>query len=94
MKNGSDKDPKERLPVRPLLLDAKSLAAVLSVSRTTVYQMNNTGELGPMPIRFGRRTLWRYGEIAAWVRAGCPRREVWAKMAQERGFGHQFGRRF
>lgn len=33
-------------------------------------------------------------EITAWVRAGCPRRELWLRMAQDQGFGHQFGQRF
>ncbi len=87
-------DTKSRTGVAPLLLDAKSVAAVLSVSLRTIYGMKSTGEIGPIPIRLGRRTLWRYEEIAAWVRAGCPRRELWLKMAQDQGFGHQFGQQF
>ncbi len=85
---------KERLPITPLLLSANEVAAALSVSRATVYQMSNTGLLGPMPIALGGRKLWRYEELAAWVRAGCPARERWVKMAQEQGFGHQYGQRF
>lgn len=87
-------DAESPTPVPPLLLNGKAVASVLSVSRTMVYQLHNTGQLGPMPIRFGRRILWRYEELAAWVRAGCPRRELWVKMAQEQGFGDQFNRRF
>lgn len=78
----------------PLLLDVKAVGTLLSVSRSTIYQMNNTGQLGPMPVALGCRKLWRYEELAAWVRAGCPARELWVKMAQEQGFGHQGGRRF
>jgi predicted DNA-binding transcriptional regulator AlpA len=85
---------KERLSITPLLPSANEVAAALSVSRTTVYQMSNTGLLGPMPIALGGRKLWRYEELAAWVRAGCPARERWVKMAQEQGFGHQYGQRF
>jgi predicted DNA-binding transcriptional regulator AlpA len=84
----------ERLPITPLLLSGNEIAAVLSVSTRSVYSMMSTSTLGPLPIRLGRRTLWRYEELAAWVRAGCPAREVWVKMAQEQGFGHRGGRRF
>jgi len=76
------------------MLDARATGAVLSVSRTTIYSMNNTGELGPMPIKLGGRKLWRHAVILAWVRAGCPPRTKWFKMAQDQGFGHQFGQRF
>ena len=87
-------DTNDQVGVAPLLLDAKAVATMLSVSLRTIYGMKSTGELGPIPIRFGRRTLWRYEEIAAWVRAACPRRERWLKMAQDQEFGHQFGQRF
>lgn len=78
----------------PLLVDGKGLAAMLSIGLSLVYQMDRSGHLGPMGLRLGRRRLWRRDEVAAWVRAGCPRREMWLKMAQEQGFGHQGGRRF
>ena len=47
-----------------------------------------------MSIKMGARRLWRYEERAAWVHAGCPQRELWFKMAQEQGSGHQHGQRF
>ena len=88
-------DARDQQPgVAPLLLDAKAVATILSVSRSTLYRMSNTGQLGPMPITLGRRKLWRHEEILAWVRAGCPRRELWLRMAQDQGFGHQHGQRF
>jgi predicted DNA-binding transcriptional regulator AlpA len=95
MKNSRDKaNKRDRSDITPLLLDAAAVAAVLSVSRRTIYSLMSTSTLGPLPIRFGKRTLWRYEELAAWVRAGCPRRDVWLKMAQEQGFGYQGGQRF
>lgn len=95
MENAPDKpDVTDSRASTPLLLDAKAVATALSVSRTTIYLMSNTGELGPMPIALGRRKLWRSEELTAWVRAGCPPRGRWVKMAQEQGFGHQFGRTF
>ena len=84
----------DQTPTAPLLVNAKGLATMLSIGVSLVYQMDSSGHLGPMAIRFGRRRLWRREEVAAWVRAGCPRREVWVKMAQEQGFKHQSGRRF
>ena len=88
-------DAKDQQPgVAPLLLDVKAVAGVLSVGTRMIYSMMSSGELGPLPIRLGRRRLWRYEELAAWVHAGCPRRELWLKMAQDQGFGHQFGQRF
>ena len=80
-------DTKSQADVAPLLLDAKSVAMLLSSSRSMLYQISNTGELGPMFIKLGTRSLWRYDELAAWVRAGCPRRELWVKMAQDQGVG-------
>lgn len=85
---------KDQASVAPLLLDGKALAAMLSIGLSKLYQMDRSGQLGPMPLEFGRRTLWRTEEIVAWVRAGCPRRELWLTMAQDQGFGHQFGQRF
>ncbi len=87
-------DTKSQADVGPLLLDAKAVAAVLSISRSMLYQISNTGELGPMFIKLGTRSLWRYDELSAWVRAGCPPRGVWLTMAQNQGFGRQDGRRF
>jgi predicted DNA-binding transcriptional regulator AlpA len=85
---------KDQGGVAPLLLDAKAVAGLLSVGIRMIYSMRSSGELGPIPIRLGRRRLWRYDELAAWVRAGCPSRGAWVRMAQDQGFGHQFGRRF
>jgi len=87
-------DTKSQTGVTPLLVDGKALAAMLSIGLSKLYQMDRSGHLGPMPMKFGRRTLWRTEEVAAWVRAGCPRRELWLKMAQDQGFGHQYGRRY
>jgi len=44
--------PKDQPDVVPLLLDVKAVAALLSVGRSTIYLINDTVELGPMPIAF------------------------------------------
>jgi predicted DNA-binding transcriptional regulator AlpA len=63
--------------VTPLLIGADGVAAMLGVSRRTVYSMQSTGELGPMALTVGGRKLWRTEELSRWVAAGCPRRELW-----------------
>jgi hypothetical protein len=95
METTGDKSNKQDQPVvTPLLLNGKAVAAALSIGLSLLYQMDRSGQLGPMGLRLGRRRLWRLEELRAWVQAGCPRRELWVKMAQEQGFGHQLGQRF
>jgi len=67
----------------PLLIDAEGVAAMLQVSRRTVYGMQSTGELGPMALTVGGRKLWRVEELTRWVLNGCPRREVWVERQKE-----------
>ena len=62
----------------PLLIDARTVAEVLGIGLSCLYSMDRSGELGPQGLYLRRRRLWPVEEIQAWVRAGCPRREVWA----------------
>ncbi len=71
---------KIQVSLAPLLIDADGVAAMLGVSRRTVYSMQSTGELGPMALTVGGRKLWRTEELSRWVAAGCPRREVWVDL--------------
>jgi predicted DNA-binding transcriptional regulator AlpA len=60
-----------------LLLDAKASAQLVGVSERFFWAMHSSGELGPLPIRLGKRTLWSRFELMDWVKARCPRREQW-----------------
>jgi predicted DNA-binding transcriptional regulator AlpA len=40
------------------------------------WSLNTAGKT-PLPVRLGRRTLWRAEELAEWCRAGCPSRDRW-----------------
>jgi predicted DNA-binding transcriptional regulator AlpA len=61
----------------PLLLDARGVAQLLSVSRATVYTLHSTGKL-PRPIRpTGHDPRWSLAELRDWTSAGCPSRETW-----------------
>jgi excisionase family DNA binding protein len=67
----------------PLLVDFKTAARLIGVGVSTFYAMDRSGELGPQGIRLRRRRLWPREELAAWVRAGCPRRELWEAMSKD-----------
>jgi predicted DNA-binding transcriptional regulator AlpA len=60
----------------PLLVDARDAAALCGVSRAHWLALNSSGRV-PMPVRLGRRVLWRTAELSAWIEAGCPARDRW-----------------
>ncbi len=62
--------------VGPLLLTASSAAALCGKSVRTWRSWDAAGRI-PRPVRIGRSTLWRVGELHAWIGAGCPRRDEW-----------------
>jgi prophage regulatory protein len=58
------------------LIDAKTLGAMLRVSRRTVFRLNSLAKI-PMPVRIGGAIRWRAEEISAWLAAGAPDRKTW-----------------
>ena len=66
--------------IKLLLLSAKNAAELLDVSKGHYYALHNSGRLGPLPIRLGRRTLWSRIELEAWVTNGCPARRQWQEL--------------
>ena len=66
----------------PLLLGAKETATLLSISRTSFHRLRTQG-LVPMPVRLGRRCLWRVEELQQWVKEGCPPVDRWEAMKSE-----------
>ena len=67
-----------------LMVDAKVAAKLCGIGKTTWYQLHAAGRT-PLPVRFGRRALWRRDEIADWVAAGCPARHQWQARKDGRG---------
>ena len=67
-------------PPESLLLSAVEAAALCGVKKSLWW---SSGRLGPLPVKLGRRTLWRKDELSAWVQAGCPARDKWQKMKAE-----------
>ncbi len=66
----------------PLLVDTETAARLLSVGKSLLYQMCSDGRFGPKVYKLGRRTLYSFDEIRAWVEAGLPPRQVWTKRGQ------------
>lgn len=59
-----------------LLLDDRQACRVHGVSRATWWKLHAQGRI-PLPVRLGRRTLWRRKELECWVDASCPPRANW-----------------
>lgn len=59
-----------------LVVDARSLAAMLAAGVRTVRTWDAAGKL-PAPVRIGGRVVWRVDEIRAWLAAGAPNRTEW-----------------
>lgn len=60
----------------PLLIRARSAAAIFGISLRTWQMWNSAGRI-PRPIRIGRSPMWRLDELREWVDAGCPQRREW-----------------
>lgn len=73
----------DAIRLEPLLLGAEDAATLLGIGRTLFLSMHSSGELGPLPRRLGRRTLWSREEIHEWVRAECPPRTKWQVMKKD-----------
>ena len=67
-----------------VLLTMKNIAQILGVHRVTTQRWLESGRL-PAPIRLGRRCLrWPKAEIDKWIASGCPAREKWEMLREEK----------
>ncbi len=58
-------------------------AELIDVGRATWWSWNSQ-HLVPAPIRIGRSVRWRADEIRRWIGAGCPARDAWERIREER----------
>lgn len=72
-----------QLFVTPLTVGANDAALMLGISRSTFLRLDRVGAV-PAPVRLRGRVAWRVCELRAWVEAGCPSRERWMMMQDER----------
>ncbi len=70
--------------VEPLLLGREAVAELLGMSLTHFDTMNDMGQIGPLPTKFGRRVLYVHDELREWVKAGMPGRTAWLKHKEAR----------
>ena len=67
------------------LLTADEAVGRLGISPAHFFRMNSSGQLGPRPIKLGEKcSRWRAAELQAWVDAGCPSRDRWLAMLEEK----------
>ena len=59
-----------------LVVRAKELAKLLSVSLVHIRRLDSAGKL-PSAVRLGNCVAWRRAEIEEWIKAGSPNRERW-----------------
>lgn len=59
-----------------LVVRAKELAKLLSISIVSIRRMDSGGLL-PKPLRLGGCVVWNLAEIKTWLSAGSPNREKW-----------------
>jgi len=63
------------------LLDARTFAERLCLSKRQVFRLNSCGKL-PAPIRIGGAVRWSENTIAAWLKAGAPDRKTFEAMKE------------
>ncbi len=66
-----------------ILINARTVAELCSVSRSLVYKLNSLGMM-PASVLHGRTLRWNLREIMEWVEVGCPPRR---KAARQRHGG-------
>ena len=67
------------LNTNSIAISAKELATLLGVSLRQIWRLNATAKL-PKPVRLGGSVRWLREEIAAFLKAGCPDRQIWEIM--------------
>lgn len=65
-----------------LLLSDKEAAELLGIGRTLFWGLHSSGRL-PLPVRLGRRTLWRRDLLEKFVEWNCPAREKFLVMLEQ-----------
>lgn len=76
----NDTAPAKEKAIELLLIPADVAARLCGVSRGHWWMLHSSGRV-PLPVRLGRKTLWRVGELHSWIEAGCPPREKWQAIA-------------
>lgn len=63
----------------PAMVDLDELARMLNVSRSVVARMRRDGRLLAPALEMDKVLRWGRAEVLAWIDAGCPEADAWAK---------------
>lgn len=55
-----------------LLLTITDVCHILSIGRSSFFNLRSCGHIPLKPVRLGEKLLYRRVEIEAWAAAGCP----------------------
>ncbi len=66
--------------IEPLLVDAKQAAFMLGIGRSHFLALSSSGQIGPMALKLGQRSLYSIKELGKWVDAGLPPRQKWVEQ--------------
>jgi predicted DNA-binding transcriptional regulator AlpA len=66
------------------LLNVDEVAAILNVSRRSVWRMRDGGNM-PIPVKVMGCVRWRDEDIYAWINDGCPhvRQRNWSPFVKK-----------
>lgn len=64
----------------PLLLSVSDICTLLNIQRTLFYNLVSTGAFGPLPVRLGRRRLYKRSDVMRFIELNCPPRERFLAM--------------
>lgn len=64
---------------QPLAVGAERAARMADVSRSTWYRLVSAGQ-APTGFTLGRRRVWTVSELRAWLEAGAPPADEWARL--------------
>ena len=68
-------------PRLPLAVPTKEAARLCSISERHFLKLDEDDRLG---LRLGNCVRWNVSELNAWLNAGCPHREQWEAMKEDR----------
>jgi len=71
-------------PLLPLLISTRAAAKLVGVGQSTFLRNVDAGIVGPSPVKFGGRVLWRVEDLRRWVDAGLPDRAAWEAIEENR----------
>jgi len=71
-------------PIDPAALDARAVAAFVSVSRAHWLRLVASGR-APQGVKLGARRVWSRAELRAWIDAGAPSLAKWREIRNAGG---------